>query len=319
MTLKLDRKDRMILYQLDLDSRQSFNQIARKVGLSREVVQYRIKQLEKKGIIRGYQTLIDFSKLGFINCRFFIKFQRDTPEEEAKIIEYYKNHPKFWWVVSIDGFRDLGMACWVKNIYEFFELKEDLTRRFGDYIHDIHISIYSKFYIFNRAYLSGVEANAIPPDIMFYPETTEFDDKDLEILRLIAPNARISSVDISKKIGMSVSNVSYRIRKMMGKGIIKRFKVMIDLDKIGYYWYKIEMQLGNLNTKKSMLEYFRKHPNIVYAYETISDNDIEFEVEVRSYEEFRRILDDIRKTFGKDIKKYHHMLWFKEHKLLFEP
>ena len=70
---KLDKKDKQILYQLDLDSRQSFNQIARKVKLSREVVQYRVKQLEKKGIIKGYQTLIDVTKLGYLNCRFFIK------------------------------------------------------------------------------------------------------------------------------------------------------------------------------------------------------------------------------------------------------
>jgi len=42
---KLDKKDRAILYQLDLDSRQNFNSIGKKVRLSREVVQYRVKQL----------------------------------------------------------------------------------------------------------------------------------------------------------------------------------------------------------------------------------------------------------------------------------
>ena len=86
----LNKKDRKILYQLDLDSRQSLNQIGKKVRLSREVVQYRIKQLEKKGIIKGYRTLIDTSKLGYINCRLFIKFQKDTPQGEQKIINYYR-------------------------------------------------------------------------------------------------------------------------------------------------------------------------------------------------------------------------------------
>ena len=88
MAYKLDKKDKQILYQLDLDSRQSYKQIGKKSKLSREVVQYRIKQLEKKGIIRGYQTLIDVSKLGYLNCRFFIKFQKDSPEEENLVIEY---------------------------------------------------------------------------------------------------------------------------------------------------------------------------------------------------------------------------------------
>ena len=320
MTYKLDKKDRLILYQLDLNSRQSFNQIAKKVKLSREVVQYRVKQLEKAGIIKSYQTLIDVSKLGYLNCRFFIKFQKDTPDEENEVIEYYKKHPRFWWVDSIDGFRDLGIACWVKNMYEFFEIKEDLIKRFGNYIYDLDISVYYKFHIYKRTYLLDDKKIESPPaKSMFSPETAEFDNKDMGILRLIAPNARISSVEISQKTGISVSNVNYRIKKMAERGIITDFRVIIDLGKIGYYWYKIEMQLDDPNIKNSILEYSHQHPNIVYAYETISDNDLEIEMEVQSYEKFREVLGEIRNLFGKHIKKYYHLLWYKEHKFLFTP
>lgn len=319
MIYTLDKKDRAILYQLDLNSRQGFNQIAKKVGLSREVVQYRIKQLEKKGIIKGYQTMIDISKLGYINFRFFIKFQQDTPGEENEIIEYFKQHPRFWWVDSPDGFRDLGVACWVNNIYEFFDIKEDIIKKFGQYIHDLDISIYSKFYIYKRTYLSEKAKGDEPVKVMFFPEKAEFDEKDIEILRLIAPNARMNAVELHKKTGMSISNINYRIKKMIENGIIKDFRVMLDLQKIGYYWYKIEMQLNDLAVKKKMLEYFRQHPNIIYAYETISENDLEVEMEVSSYEEFRKVLDEIREMFGKNIKKYQHMLWYREHKFLFMP
>ncbi|TKJ17846.1 hypothetical protein CEE44_04980 [Candidatus Woesearchaeota archaeon B3_Woes] len=319
MLIKLDKKDRRILYHLDLNSRQTYNQIAKKVGLSREVIQYRIKQLEKRGVIRGYQTLIDVTKLGYLNCRFFIKFQRDSPEQEKEIIEYYKQHPNFWWVDSIDGFRDLGIACWVKNIYEFHDIKEDLVKRFGNFIHDFNMAIYSKFYIYKRTYLLDDKIELPPVKTMFSQEKAKFDDKDIELLRLIAPNARMSSVDLSQQTGISVTNINYRIKKLIERKIIVEFRVIIDLKKIGYYWYKIEFQLEDLNIKKGLLEYSHKHKNIIYAYETISENDIEIELEVQSYEEFREILDDIRKTFGKDIKKYHHLLWYKEHKFLFMP
>jgi DNA-binding Lrp family transcriptional regulator len=319
MTYKLDKKDKAILYQLDLNSRQSYNQIAKKVKLSREVVQYRVKQLEKKGIIRGYQTLIDVSKLGYINCRFFLKFQRNTPEEENRIIEYYKKHPRFWWVDSVEGFRDLGIACWVKNIYEFYEIKEDLIKRFGEYIYELNIAIYTKFYIYKRTYFTDKKIDETPTKTMFFPEKADFDDKDIEILRLIAPNARMTTIEIAKKTGISMTNINYRIKKMIEKQIIKDFRVILGLEKIGYYWYKIEMQLEDLNIKKSLLQYFHQHPNIVYAYETISENDLEVELEVQSYEEFRKVLDEIRELFGKNIKKYHHLLWYKEHKFLFMP
>ncbi len=313
----LDKKDKEILYQLDLNSRQSFNQIAKKVKLSREVVQYRVKQLEKKGIIKGYQTLIDVSKLGYLNCRFFLKFQRDTLEDETKIIDYFKNHPQFWWVDSPDSYRDLGIACCVKDMYELHDIKEDIVKKFGRYIHKLDIAVYHKFYIYKRKYLSN-RKEEIPVKIMFGPDTAQHDDKDIHILKFLTKNARITSVDLSKRTGISITNINYRIKKMISNGIIKDFRVILDLQKIGYYWYKIEMQLEDLSIKKGMLEFFRTHPNIVYAYETVSDNDIEVEMEVKSYEDFRKVLNEIRAQFGKKIKKYQHMLWHKEHKFLFE-
>ena len=53
---KLDLKDRKILYHLDIDSRQSFSSIGRKVGLHKDVVANRVNKLVEKGIIRNFFT-----------------------------------------------------------------------------------------------------------------------------------------------------------------------------------------------------------------------------------------------------------------------
>jgi len=69
--MKLGLKDRKILYELDLNSRQSFQKIGKKVRLSKESVFYRIKKLEEEGIIQRYSTMVDVGKLGYTNFRFF--------------------------------------------------------------------------------------------------------------------------------------------------------------------------------------------------------------------------------------------------------
>ena len=51
--------DRKIIYELILDSRQSYKSIGKKIHQSKNVVNYRIKRLEKQGIIKNYFTLID--------------------------------------------------------------------------------------------------------------------------------------------------------------------------------------------------------------------------------------------------------------------
>ena len=62
---KVDLKDRKILYQLDLDCRQSNTQIGKKVGLKKDVVGYRIKKLQEEGVIRNYYAEIDTFRLGY--------------------------------------------------------------------------------------------------------------------------------------------------------------------------------------------------------------------------------------------------------------
>ena len=57
--IKIDAKDRRILYELDKNCRQSNSQIGKKVGLGRDVVSYRIDKLMKQGVIDNFFTVID--------------------------------------------------------------------------------------------------------------------------------------------------------------------------------------------------------------------------------------------------------------------
>lgn len=64
LTSKIDSKDRKIISLLRKDARISQEEIAREIGISRPTVQKRIKALEEKNIILGYQIVIDEKKLG---------------------------------------------------------------------------------------------------------------------------------------------------------------------------------------------------------------------------------------------------------------
>ena len=73
--INLDFKDRKILYELDLNCRQSNTQIGKKVGLKKDVVSYRIKQMQDENIIINFWTAINTFKLGYHVYRIYITFQ----------------------------------------------------------------------------------------------------------------------------------------------------------------------------------------------------------------------------------------------------
>src|SRR5687768_8166682 len=60
----LKEKDRMILDNLKRNCKLTTKQISEKTGLPITTVHNRIKRLEKEGIILGYTTIVDESKIG---------------------------------------------------------------------------------------------------------------------------------------------------------------------------------------------------------------------------------------------------------------
>lgn len=58
--LPIDRIDIQILSMLRINSRAANIEIARELGISEATVRRRIKNLEEKGIIKGYSTYIDY-------------------------------------------------------------------------------------------------------------------------------------------------------------------------------------------------------------------------------------------------------------------
>lgn len=65
---QLDRYDRLLLAELQRDSRQTVQQLAAAVGLSSTPCWKRVKELEARGIIRRYTALIDREKVGLSLC-----------------------------------------------------------------------------------------------------------------------------------------------------------------------------------------------------------------------------------------------------------
>jgi Lrp/AsnC family transcriptional regulator, leucine-responsive regulatory protein len=65
---QLDRHDRLLLAELQRDSRQTVQQLASAVGLSSTPCWKRVKELEASGVIRGYTAIVDRGKVGLSLC-----------------------------------------------------------------------------------------------------------------------------------------------------------------------------------------------------------------------------------------------------------
>ncbi len=59
------------------------------------------------------------------------------------------------------------------------------------------------------------------------------DTTDRKILELLSQNGRMSYVDIAKELGLSRVAIRERINQLINEGIIEKFSVVINSDKLG--------------------------------------------------------------------------------------
>jgi DNA-binding Lrp family transcriptional regulator len=319
--VKIDSKDREILYQLDLDSRQSFAKIGKKVGLSKTVIAYRVNKLIENKIIKTFYTVIDAFKLGYISFRIYLVYQYMTQEKEKEIIDYFTKQKLTWWTISAEGRFDLAVIMWVKDINDFYSFWEETLRRYRDYFLEQQFSVYIQLYTYRHSYLLDDvnKSDRTKFEIMGGGPQVAIDDLDFRLLRLIAPKARMPVKEIAQKLNTTVAVVNYRLKKLIKEGVIQGFRTDIDFGKLGYQFFKTDIDLKDYKQRGKIINYTKTNPNLVRIDKSVGISDLELEYHVQNLDQFHQIMKDLINKFPDAIKKYKYVYASKLHKMNYMP
>ena len=319
----IKKKDRRILHQLDLNSRQSAASIGKKVGLHKASVNYRLQYLEKNGIIKKYYTVIDSFKLGYEVLRFYINFQYTTPAIENEIINYFKKSKFVWALYTINGWFDLDIIFWIKNRHEFYNFWKTVLNQFGDYFQEQKLSFLIGFSSHRNSYLDDKSSvNRTETNFTYIGDECipkNIDMLDLNILKIITTNARISTTEISNQLNENRSRIISRLKKLTTLGVIKGYRVNIDLSKIGYKYFKIDIFLKDFIKRNDIIKFVKQNPHLMGIIETVGFSHIELEFHLKDESEINHILTDIANKFPDAIRSYKFLSVKKIHKLSYFP
>jgi DNA-binding Lrp family transcriptional regulator len=302
---KLDQKDKRILAELDINSRQSFQQIGKKVKLPKTVVHYRINSLIGRGIIQNFYSFVNFTKLGFTQYKIYFKFHSNRPEKE--IIKFFSNTKNIVWVASCRGNWDLAVTLISKDIVEFDKILKQTIDKFGKYILDKDVLVVSYSPMYSKKYLS----DKLKHEFLYMEkiEHKEVDDEEVRILKLLSENARIPVLDIMEKLKFTRDLVSYRIKKLEKEKIILGHRTLINLEKIGFHLFKVILRLQNFSeeNEKEIIDFCKGSENITQYLRLVGSWDAEIEAEVEDEENLYKIINDLRNKFNiiKDFEVLH--------------
>lgn len=314
---ELDAIDHKILYYMFLNSRQSTNTICRKVGISKSVFHYRLNRLESRQIIRGYPTVIDIFKLGYSIYRFNILMQFASPEKEAEIAQYFTDYDNSWNTSSTKGRYDLMSAILVKDTNAFYQFYEETLKKYRYHFKELSFSQLYETYGYRHSILLDAKAQQDHKayELRYTGETTNLDNLDYKILCLLSNNARIPSIDIAKKLDVSSSTVINHIKKLTDAGIIVKYSANIDIQKLGFKTFIVNLSLTTYENKNKIIRYLSNNPFIWEIRRAIGSYDIELIIYSANFEHFHRMMEELRFAFPNDIASYHYLHVTKIHNI----
>ncbi len=319
--LDLDSKDHKILYHLFLNSRESLSTIGKKVGLPKTVVKYRIDRLVNENIIQNFNTMIDIFKIGYIVYRLNFVFQYASPEKEKEIIDYFVKYNNTWSAASSKGRYDFIVTLLVQNPNDFYAFYEETLKRYRYYLKEIDFSqLYEKFgYKHATLFTELPHSDEKAYEYRYTGEIIEIDPVDYQILCLLAKNSRIPSIEIAKKINMTSTTIINRIKNLIKIGIIQRYSITIDTNKLGYKPFNVNLSLRNYDKKNYIISYLSNIPFIWDIHKSIGGCDLELSIFTLNFEHFHKIMEDIRNKFPEDIIYYDYLYVTKIYKTNFLP
>lgn len=124
----------------------------------------------------------------------------------------------------------------------------------------------------------------------------KIDRLDKKILDLLLDDSRLSYRKIAGKLRVSTATIMNRINNLNKQGIIKKYCILMDYDKLGY---DIEVIIELRISKGKLFEVEQRiatHPNVTAVYDITGD----FDAVVIARFESRKEMDD----FLKKIQKY---------------
>lgn len=127
----------------------------------------------------------------------------------------------------------------------------------------------------------------------------QLDKLDEQILKLIAPNARLPFLEVARICGVSGAAIHQRIQKLVNLGILKGSLFILDPEKLGYETSAyLGLFLKDTEKQPEVIKKLESIPEVVECYATTGKYDLFIKVFARNNTHLMRIIQEKLQPIG---------------------
>ncbi len=288
---KLDLKDKKLLRELDINSRTPLSEIAKRIGTSKEVANYRFVNMIDSGLIKRFSPLINNFALGQTCYRIVLNIHNLKYHMRRKVVDELRKMSNVDVNVYLSSDWDIEMNFWVRKSSEFFDFYSNLMKKYSKYIKDKEIFVILRTHHLGHKYLHDGRTNYVFEDVKVNEKIDKDEDKILDILD---SEPKIDIVSVSEKMRMPVSTTHSKIKSLIKKGLFLGCVPVIDKGSMGYNTFKVQIVLEDPQDKNEFIQYLKSSPNVTKITEFVGPIDLEFEIDFKTTKELDNFLENMR-------------------------
>ncbi|MFQ5747505.1 MAG: Lrp/AsnC family transcriptional regulator [Gemmatimonadota bacterium] len=99
-------------------------------------------------------------------------------------------------------------------------------------------------------------------------------DLDVRLIRALQEDARQSNRQLAAKLGVATSTVGSRLRDLVGRGVIRGFRPIVDYGELGYGLVAVTRIKARGGALPAIVASLTAHPNLTHVYEITGDFDV---------------------------------------------
>lgn len=297
--MKLTEQDYKLLSYLYHNNREPLSKIAKACKLSREQVDYKIRKYQNEGLIKDFLTFFNWSKFGYNELvSLLLKFEKPSSVEVfAEKLKKSKNHMSYG---KVFGKYDLYINCLFKDEKE---LGDYITELIGDSNCPVSDYMIIKPYFLELYPVKFFKHKNI--ESISYPNESakrKFDNKEIEILKILAKNSRARIIDIAKKLNLSAELVVYKIKKLRQDKVISGSRIRFDMSKLGYYFSLVLLNVRDFSkTKQERIKHFARNSKHVHNLQfLLTKPNCIMQIFHKEESELREIIEEVKELLKND-------------------
>lgn len=283
MKEKVDSVNLKILDILQKDGRATFTDIAKQLDISPAIVSARFDKMKQNGMIKGTTLMIDLTKT---NVAYYASIGVKASEPEVERVVNFINELEIadtqvlGWITF--GRYNVTALLSSKNLVETHRIKQ-IIKQNPDVIEvSINLNIFSDINAFQGFKLKEKKMDPV-------------DEIDMEILRILCKDARVSFKSIGQKLGVGTDTVFRRYRRLVDEGLILGSTVVLGSSACGItgfsgFFVKVKPS-ADISRVKAKLE---KTPYVAFAVQILGEYDFYMDAFFQSYDQLNDLMTMLR-------------------------